>query len=137
MPSSVKLALKYGLFAVIATLANLGSQEIAVRTYQGPFEVYAALLVGTFVGLVVKYVLDKKYIFGFRAHSFAEDASKFSAYALLGVATTAVFWAFEMGFHYLYGTAAMRYLGGAIGLALGYALKYELDRRFVFRSESV
>jgi len=26
----------------------------------------------------------------------------------------------------------MRYLGGAIGLTLGYVIKYRLDKRFVF-----
>ena len=30
----------------------------------------------------------------------------------------------------------MRYLGGMIGLAIGYLTKYHLDKRYVFRTES-
>jgi hypothetical protein len=31
----------------------------------------------------------------------------------------------------------MRYLGGIIGLAIGYLTKYRLDKRYVFRTEGV
>ena len=31
----------------------------------------------------------------------------------------------------------MRYLGGVIGLAIGYLTKYHLDKRYVFRTEAV
>lgn len=30
----------------------------------------------------------------------------------------------------------MRYLGGVLGLAIGYVIKYELDKRFVFRQQA-
>ena len=29
----------------------------------------------------------------------------------------------------------MRYLGGVIGLMIGYIIKYQLDKRYVFRRE--
>jgi hypothetical protein len=45
---------------------------------------------------------------------------------------TAVFWAVEISFDALFEFAAARYVGAAVGLTLGYSLKYELDRRFVF-----
>ena len=38
----------------------------------------------------------------------------------------------EYAFHWLFGVDAMRYAGGALGLALGYLVKFRLDRRFVF-----
>jgi hypothetical protein len=31
----------------------------------------------------------------------------------------------------------MRYLGGVIGLTIGYLAKYHLDKRFVFKAEPV
>ena len=43
----------------------------------------------------------------------------------MGLATTVIFWGFE--------TKEMRYLGGIIGLAIGYLTKYHLDKRYVFR----
>jgi len=53
----------------------------------------------------------------------------------MGLATTLIFWGFEFSFHYFFETKEMRYLGGVIGLAIGYLTKYHLDKRFVFRKE--
>lgn len=58
----------------------------------------------------------------------------FMLYTVMGVATTALFWGIEYGFHLAFGTDAMRYLGGVIGLTLGYIIKYQLDKRYVFVS---
>ena len=63
-------ALKYGVFAIIATLINLASQELTIRIYAGSYTLYVALLVGTMTGLISKYCLDKKFIFAF-VHPFA------------------------------------------------------------------
>ncbi len=92
---------------------------------------------GTGVGLVVKYILDKRYIFRFRARNVVHDSRVFLLYALMGLATTAIFWGFEFGFHHIFASKEMRYLGGVIGLAIGYLTKYQLDKRFVFRTEAV
>ena len=51
----------------------------------------------------------------------------------MGVFTTLIFWSLEFGFTLLFQTKEMRYLGGIIGLAIGYFTKYQLDKRFVFR----
>ena len=130
----MKLAITYTIFALIATIANIGAQDIVIRGYSGMFDVLLSVVVGTGVGLVVKYVLDKKYIFGFRARSVAHDGQTFLLYTVMGLVTTAIFWAFEFGFHHLFETKEMRYLGGVIGLAIGYLTKYHLDKRYVFRS---
>jgi hypothetical protein len=53
----------------------------------------------------------------------------------MGLATTFIFWGFEFGFQHLFETKEMRYLGGIIGLAIGYLTKYQLDKRYVFRAE--
>jgi putative flippase GtrA len=52
----------------------------------------------------------------------------------MGLATTAIFWSVEFGFDRIFGTAHMRYVGAVIGLAIGYIVKYYLDKRFVFGS---
>ena len=135
MLASTPLAISYGIFALIATVANIGAQDLLTRLYQGPWHIALSMVVGTGVGLVVKYVLDKRYIFRFPTTSVAHDTRTFALYAVMGLVTTAVFWGFEWGFHWLFETKEMRYLGGAIGLAIGYVSKYHLDKRFVFRSE--
>ncbi|UYN95724.1 MAG: GtrA family protein [Enhydrobacter sp.] len=129
----MRLTVTYALIALVATAANIGAQELSLRAYDGRWHVESSVLVGTAVGLVLKYVLDKAYIFRFRARDAAHDARVFALYTAMGVVTTLVFWGFELGFHYLFHTKAMRYLGGLIGLAIGYWAKYHLDKRFVFR----
>ena len=133
----MKLAITYAILALIATAANIGAQDIVIRGYSGAFDVLVSVAVGTAVGLVVKYVLDKRYIFRFRARNVVHDGQTFALYVLMGLATTVIFWGFEFGFHYLFETKEMRYLGGIIGLAIGYLIKYHLDKRFVFRTGHV
>jgi putative flippase GtrA len=65
----------------------------------------------------------------------AHDTQTFALYTIMGLLTTVVFWGFEWGFHWAFETKEMRYLGGVIGLAIGYLIKYHLDKRFVFKSE--
>ncbi len=137
MFASTKLAINYAIFALIATAANIGAQDLVMRTYSGAFDILASVVVGTVVGLVVKYVLDKRYIFRFRARSVAHDTLTFVLYTVMGLATTVIFWGFEFGFQHIFETKEMRYLGGVIGLAIGYLTKYHLDKRYVFRSEVV
>lgn len=133
----IKLALIYTLLAAIATLTNIGAQDLTVRIYTGNYAIALSIMAGTAVGLIVKYVLDKRYIFQFSARDAVHDGKTFVLYALMGVVTTAIFWGFEFSFEQFFATKEMRYLGGIIGLAIGYFAKYELDRRFVFRTRSV
>lgn len=126
------LVLKCTVFAVIATIANLGVQRLVLA--RGDDAVMFALAVGagTLVGLVIKYILDKRWIFydlgtGVKAHG-----QKFSLYTAMGLITTAIFWGTETAFWLIWQTDAMRELGAVIGLGIGYIVKYNLDRRFVF-----
>ena len=129
----MNLTIKYVIFALIATAVNIGAQDIVIRNYIGAFDVLISVVVGTGVGLVVKYILDKRYIFRFRARDAAHDGKTFVLYTLMGLATTLIFWGFEFGFDHIFETKEMRYLGGIIGLAIGYLTKYHLDKRYVFR----
>ena len=129
----MKIALMYTIFAIFATVANIGSQDISVRIYQGPFSIMLSIFVGTGVGLVLKYWLDKRYIFKYQTTTIQQGSKTFTLYTIMGLVTTVIFWGFELAFDAIYGTKEMRYLGGVIGLAIGYYVKYQLDKRFVFK----
>jgi hypothetical protein len=119
----------------LATAANIGTQALAIWIYSGIYSVELSVLAGTAMGLPIKYVLEKKYVFAFKSDSLGHDTRLFVLYGFMGVFTTAIFWGVEFAFHFLYGTDAMRYLGGAIGLTLGSYIKFHLDKRFVFKRE--
>jgi hypothetical protein len=128
----MKIAISYTIFALLATLANICSQDISLRLYGGLYSVVLSVLVGTAIGLGVKYVLDKKYIFQFRAKNAAHDSRTFALYTVMGLITTAIFWGFEFGFDYYFQSKELRFTGGVMGLAIGYYIKYRLDKRYVF-----
>jgi hypothetical protein len=132
----MRLAILYTALALIAMAANIGAQELTVRAYHGPFQIPMSVFIGTGVGLMIKYVLDKAFIFRFRARDTLHDAQTFGLYLVMGIATTAIFWGFEFGFNHVFQSKDMRYLGGLIGLAIGYWTKYHLDKRYVFRSRA-
>ena len=90
------------------------------------------MLVGTATGLLLKYYLDKKYIFLFTAKSIAHDTLTFALYTMMGAGTTLIFWGFEFVFEWMFQSKQMRYLGAVIGLGIGYCMKYRLDRHDVF-----
>lgn len=134
MKRIARIGMLYALFATLATFANLGAQALVVWVYGEAYAITISILAGTAVSLLIKYILDKRHIFGFQADNLRHDSRLFTLYALMGVFTTALFWGVEYAFHFLFGTDGMRYLGGAIGLALGYVIKYHLDKRYVFGS---
>lgn len=126
------LVLRYAAFAVIASLANLGVQRLVLTQGTDGKTFALAVGAGTFVGLFIKYLLDKRWIFydldsGAKAHS-----QKFSLYTAMGLITTAIFWGTETVFWLVWQTDIMRELGAILGLSIGYVVKYKLDRRFVF-----
>ncbi len=130
----MRLAIVYAMIALVAVATNLGAQALTVWAWRGPWQIELSVIVGTGVGLIVKYILDKVYIFRFRAESAAHDLQTFILYTGMGLATTAIFWGFELGFYRAFQDKNLRYIGGLIGLALGYWAKYHLDKRFVFRT---
>jgi len=129
----MRLAILYALIALIAMAANIGMQEVVVRAYRGPLQLVLSVAAGTGFGLVVKYALDKRFIFRFRSLDNLHEARTFALYTLMGLGTTLVFWSFEFGFQYAFQTKELRYLGAVIGLTIGYWAKYQLDKHFVFR----
>ncbi|MCJ2180624.1 GtrA family protein [Novosphingobium album (ex Hu et al. 2023)] len=135
------LAARYIAFAVLATLANLATQRL-VFTGAGtmpqlePILVYCtAVAAGTLTGLLLKYVLDKRWIFHDRTQGLQAHGRQFTLYVLMGVATTAIFWGTETLFWLVWHSQVAREAGAAIGLSIGYVVKYRLDRKFVFRQQ--
>lgn len=126
------LTVKYAFFAVIATTVNLGLQYLSLLVYSGIFDLYIAMIAGTGAGLIVKYILDKKFIFYYTVKNKKEDVGKFLVYTLMGVITTLIFWGTELCFNALFHFDSAKYIGGAIGLTAGYIIKYLLDRKYVF-----
>jgi putative flippase GtrA len=137
MKGVARLAMLYALFALIAICVNIGCQALVIWLYQGMYAVPLSVLVGTAAGLPVKYVLEKRHIFGFESKSLAHDGQTFMLYTFMGVFTTALFWGIEYAFHVMFQTDGMRYLGGAIGLTVGNIIKYHLDKHYVFRKDSL
>ncbi len=128
------LVLRYAVFAVIATVANLAAQRLVLASVEGRAKLTLAVLVGTAVGLVIKYLLDKRWIFFDTSKGAAMHSKKFSLYTLMGVITTAIFWGAETSFWMIWQTDFMREVGAVSGLAIGYFIKYKLDRKYVFQT---
>lgn len=125
--------IQYAIAAIVATIANIGSQWLVVDVLgSGPWVIYGSVLIGTGVGLVSKFAMDKYLIFKDRSGG-ARAATQMTLYIATGLFTTLVFWAIELGFHFAYGSEIMRYAGGVIGLAVGYTIKYVVDSKYVFR----
>lgn len=125
-------AIKYMIFAAISTLFNLLFQYFSFKIYSGFGSLYVAMFMGTLTGLVVKYILDKKFIFYHVVENKKDDAKKFALYSLMGIFTTIIFWGSEIAFHALSQDPNAKYLGAVIGLSIGYVIKYFLDKKYVF-----
>jgi putative flippase GtrA len=124
--------LRYAVFAVLASLVNLATQAASLQLYSAALGLTIALILGTGTGLLTKYLLDKRWIFFDMSTGAAAHGKTFSLYTATGILTTGIFWGLEYAFDGLTPDGRWRYLGGAIGLAIGYIAKFQLDRRFVF-----
>ncbi len=128
----IALTVKYILFATAATAVNIGTQYASLRVYDGPLGLYLAMAMGTGTGLLVKYILDKNFIFYHRTETTGEDFRKFILYSFMGVITTLIFWGTELLFHHLFPFESAKFIGALVGLSIGYLIKYNLDKKFVF-----
>ncbi|OHD53222.1 MAG: hypothetical protein A2014_12085 [Spirochaetes bacterium GWF1_49_6] len=128
----ITMWIKYAVFAGAAIGVNLGTQAIALAVYSGDYSIYIAMVFGTGAGLVVKYILDKLFIFYDKTPGVRDNVKKFAVYTVMGIVTTAIFWGSELLFDFLIKAEWSKFAGGAVGLTAGYTVKYFLDRRFVF-----
>lgn len=128
----MKTAGLYIAFAIIATAVNLGTQMLVEWLVRSEWTTVLAVIAGTLTGVFAKYVLDKRFIFNHTNTSAAHGLKTFILYGTMSGVTTLVFWAFEFGFDWIFGTDFARYTGAVIGLAIGYAAKYYLDKNITF-----
>ncbi|MCF8032849.1 MAG: GtrA family protein [Desulfarculaceae bacterium] len=133
----INLSIKYALFAAISIAANLFAQYLTAFVVPEAWSLYVCLMVGTLIGLMVKYWLDKNYIFYYQTKHLKHETGRFALYSIMGAFTTVIFWGSEISFDLFIGSDYARYIGGFFGLAVGYAVKYQLDKRFVFVKASV
>lgn len=128
----MRTAALYVAFAILATAVNLGTQMLVELALTGEWTTVIAVLAGTLTGVVTKYVLDKRYIFRHETMNATHGLKTFFLYGVMSGVTTLIFWGFEFGFDFLFGTDVARYAGAVIGLAIGYAAKYHLDKNVTF-----
>jgi putative flippase GtrA len=123
---------KYVSFAVFASFVNLFSQWLIFKFFFNDYILIFAISIGTFLGLITKYYLDKNWIFEYSNQSYGDEFNKFSLYTMTGIFTTCIFWIFEVFFYYFINISNSHLWGGALGLSFGYSLKYFLDKKIVF-----
>ena len=127
------LVIKYVIFAVFSIIVNVFFQWLSFLFYNGDFNLYVSMAIVTIAGLITKYILDKKYIFYYTSKNIVDDSAKFFLYSFMGIFTTIIFWGIEISFEYLLEFSYARYIGAVIGLSIGYFIKYQLDKKFVFK----
>ena len=123
---------RYAAFAVIAITANLATQRLILQFGESGVHFAKAVGAGTIVGLIIKYTLDKRWIFYNSETGVRNHRRKLFLYAAMVMVTTVTFWGSETVFWLVWQTSMMREIGAIAGLSIGYAVKYNLDWRFVF-----
>jgi putative flippase GtrA len=126
------LVVRYSAFAALATAANLLTQRAILQAGDTTWIFLFAMAAGTLAGLALKFVLDKRWIFEDRESGLKANGRKFSLYTIAGAVTTLIFWGMETAFWMIGRTDPMREFGAVSGLAIGYLVKYNLDKRYVF-----
>ena len=131
----MSIGFKYILFAILATTVNIFFQYLSFLLIDHKYELYIAILNGTILGMILKYYLDKNYIFYYVKKKF-NNKNIFLLYIFTSIFTTIIFWAIELWFSYYVNITYSEYLGALVGLTLGYSLKYILDKHLVFNNQS-
>ena len=129
----MSIGLKYILFAMLAIIANIFFQFLTFTLINYEYELYLAIFNGTILGMILKYYLDKNYVFNYVKNKF-ENKNIFFLYILTSILTTIIFWLTEIWFKFNVNLQYSEYLGALIGLTLGYSLKYLLDKHLVFNN---
>ena len=130
--TTVKIAVLCILFAALSAVINIGSQMVLIWAYKAPFAIEVHILVGAAAGLAMHYFLEKRYIFVFTSKNLAHDGKLLFFYSAIGVITTFIYWNIEHAIHLIYDTDLIHYVGVVVGLATGYYIKFQLDKKHDF-----
>lgn len=122
----------YLLFSLISIFINILIQYLSMFFYRGFLDVEISILLGTLVSVPFRYIVEKTYIFNFTSINLKQDSQIFVLYLYYSIITTLIFWSIEYCFYILFSTNLMRYVGGILGLSIGFFLKYQLDKKYVF-----
>jgi hypothetical protein len=124
-------ACRYAGFALVAIISNISAQQLVMGiTPVAPLAF--SIAVGTLVGFATKYILDKKYIFFDEYSGHARETIKLLLYGSSSLLTTVVFWSFEASCWLVWHSDLAKYSGATVGLTVGYASKFFLDKYFTF-----
>lgn len=120
---------------ILITFYEFSNNFISLGNSKLEYWFIFALGCGTLSGFIFKFVVDKFIVFGesLEANSIEKTSKQLSLYLGFAIMTTAIFWGFEFGFKIMF-SGDWYLLGGIIGLAIGYSIKYLLDKKFVFKS---
>lgn len=118
---------------LVETDADTGDEN-AIEVDTKPVKLYdlIKIAVGTILGFVTKFILDKFFVFKEKQESLTHTFKQIIIYGFLAVFTTIIFWSFQLGFKLLFGSGVVEYIGALLGLAIGYTVKFFLDKKFVF-----
>ncbi len=143
------MLLKYIIFAFLAFLINTGvfhaadyllqgvvnSKNINILMLKGDdIRFWVAYGLGLFAGFVLKYLMDKKYVFSDITESKEKEMKKVLIYAMMSIFTTIILTLIVAGFKVWVSRERAKDVGLVIGLLIGYTTKFFLDRKYVFNS---
>ncbi|UYP48069.1 hypothetical protein NEF87_004354 [Candidatus Lokiarchaeum ossiferum] len=155
-PEIIKQAILYFSFAIAMIILNilvqnlfeqiifpfvdlkLGDRDffkniiLSTNPYNIPELIGSIFAVG--ITYVIKFVLDKLFVFKKTDTTLKQTSKEFSVYLLLAVLTTLE----NLGIQFILGIVTIWALNLRIGIALtcGYITKFFLDKRFVFNDQS-
>jgi putative flippase GtrA len=123
----------YEKTVVEESLTETDDEEL-IETDTKPVKLYdlIKIAVGTILGFMTKFVLDKFFVFREKQKSISHTFKQIIIYGFLAVFTTLIFWSFQLGFKLVFGSGVIEYIGAVLGLAIGYTIKFFLDKKFVF-----
>lgn len=125
--TSISIATLYTLFTAFSAMINTGAQILSTWTYKGLYSVGLSILIGIFVSVPLRYLLEKRHIFVVKNNNAAHDLKLFFQFSFMGLLTTIIFWGMEYD-----AIDTMRYISGLIGLLIGFYMKCQLDKMNVF-----
>jgi putative flippase GtrA len=135
---------------MLATLINIGTQKTIevffINFFKFNFYIieinfikkvtYGLLLqmsIATIIAFIFKYLVDKIFIFKDKTKYISKTHfKKVFLYGSFAVITTLIFWFFELSFKYFFNFNNSHIVGAILGLAIGYTIKFLLDRKYVF-----
>jgi putative flippase GtrA len=130
----------YLVFAALTIALNLGvftfckwflEKNITAEKYQIYIK-YFSKLAGIAAGFVVKYALDKIYVFDDISQNVAEEVKKVGIYGLFSVFTTVLLFLISEVIERNVNWKHKTHIAWLIGLIVGYVIKFFLDKTFVF-----